>query len=72
LKERLARCSKELLNPVCNGLSIEQIAYRNGFNDAAHFSKSFRARYGVSPREYRKRGDGGDAAQSAEEIPHTQ
>jgi AraC family transcriptional regulator, positive regulator of tynA and feaB len=55
LQERLARCRDELLNPLLAGLSIEQIAYRNGFNDAAHFSKRFRSGYGVSPREYRKR-----------------
>jgi 2-polyprenyl-6-methoxyphenol hydroxylase-like FAD-dependent oxidoreductase len=35
--------------------SIEQIAYRNGFNDAAHCSRRFRDCYGVSPRAYRKR-----------------
>jgi len=55
LKERLGRCHDELLNPLLSGLSIEQIAWRNGFNDPAHFSKRFRGSYGVSPREYRKR-----------------
>lgn len=55
LQQRLARCRDELLNPVLSGLSIEQIAYRNGFNDAAHFSRRFRDCYGVSPRAYRKR-----------------
>lgn len=55
LHERLGRCHDELLNPLLSGLSIEQIAWRNGFNDPAHFSKRFRGCYGVSPREHRKR-----------------
>ncbi|MGE8473995.1 MAG: helix-turn-helix domain-containing protein [Paraburkholderia hospita] len=55
LQQRLARCRDELLNPLLAGLSIEQIAYRNGFNDAAHFSRRFRDGNGVSPREFRKR-----------------
>lgn len=33
--------------------SITDIAYACGFNDAAHFSKSFRRQFGQSPRDYR-------------------
>ncbi|MBB6255103.1 helix-turn-helix domain-containing protein [Nitrospirillum iridis] len=33
--------------------SISTIAYDAGFNDLSHFSRSFRAQFGVSPREYR-------------------
>jgi AraC-like DNA-binding protein len=36
-------------------LSITQAAQRAGFVDTAHFSRSFKALYGLSPREYRKK-----------------
>ncbi len=33
---------------------IGQIAHRFGFSDASHLSRSFRTRFGMSPREYRQ------------------
>lgn len=36
-------------------LSITQAAQRAGFSDMAHFSRAFRAFYGSSPREYRRK-----------------
>ncbi|MFM0047808.1 helix-turn-helix domain-containing protein [Paraburkholderia sediminicola] len=57
LQHRLEGCRSDLLSPVCVAHSIESIAYRNGFKDAAHFSRRFHARYGVTPREFR-RGNG--------------
>lgn len=52
MERRLERCRKEL---ICfgNTKSITEIAYRWGFNDSAHFSRSFKNRYGSSPKEYR-------------------
>ncbi len=35
-------------------LTISEIAYRTGFNDAHYFSKAFKKRFGVTPSEYRK------------------
>jgi AraC-like DNA-binding protein len=35
-------------------LSISEICFRWGFNGSAHFSRAFKDRYGVSPRDYRK------------------
>ncbi|TWB64085.1 helix-turn-helix domain-containing protein [Nitrospirillum viridazoti] len=35
------------------GGTISDIAYDVGFNDLSHFSRSFRAHFGVSPRAYR-------------------
>lgn len=51
---RLERCRRDLVSAACQHLSIAQIGGRWGFPDAAHFSRLFRATYGVSPREFRK------------------
>lgn len=53
---RLERCRADLLDPAQDRLSITQIAFRWGFNDAAHFSRSFRDAYNLSPRDLRHRG----------------
>ena len=52
---RLDRCYADLTSPLHAQLGISAIAFRWGFNDAAHFSRSFRDRFGVSPRTHRKR-----------------
>ncbi|NTF97923.1 helix-turn-helix domain-containing protein [Rhizobium rhizogenes] len=52
LAERLERCRKDIAKLDRAG-GISQVAYAWGFNDASHFSRSFRKRFGVSPREYR-------------------
>ncbi|MFI4933722.1 MAG: helix-turn-helix domain-containing protein [Caulobacterales bacterium] len=51
---RLERCRLDLTSPVFAGLSISEICFRWGFNGSAHFSRAFKDRYGVSPREYRR------------------
>jgi acetamidase/formamidase/AraC-like DNA-binding protein len=53
-ERRLQRTSAELSNPADAHISISEIAYRNGFNDSAHFSRAFRHRFGLSPREFRQ------------------
>jgi acetamidase/formamidase/AraC-like DNA-binding protein len=53
-ERRLQRTSAELSNPAETHHSISEIAYRNGFNDSAHFSRAFRHRFGLSPREFRQ------------------
>lgn len=50
---RLEACSRDLLDPRLAARSIGEIAYRRGFKDAAHFSRSFKERFGLSPREWR-------------------
>jgi AraC-like DNA-binding protein len=52
---RLERCRQDLADPGQEGVSITQIAFRWGFNDAAHFSRSFRETYQESPRDLRRR-----------------
>jgi len=53
-ERRLERCRYDLESPIHTQLSISDICFRWGFNDAAHFSRAFREHYGVSPREYRR------------------
>ena len=50
---RLERCRADLRDPRLAGLSILEIATRWGFVSPAHFSRTFRAAYGVSPRDAR-------------------
>lgn len=39
--------------------SIAQVAFRSGFTSETHFSRSFRARFGMSPRDVRRRAQEG-------------
>ena len=50
---RLERCRAALTDPLQAGRTIAEVAYGWGWNDLSHFSRSFRTRYGASPREYR-------------------
>ena len=49
-QRRLSHCRRELLRTK-EGQTIIEIAFRWGFNDAAHFSRVFKAQYGLSPRQ---------------------
>jgi AraC-like DNA-binding protein len=53
-QRRLERCHADLVSPLHSQLSISAIAFRWGFSDAAHFSRTFRERFGISPREHRR------------------
>lgn len=53
LERRLAGCERDLTNPLLANHSISDICFRWAFNSGAHFSRSFRNVYGMSPREYR-------------------
>lgn len=52
---RLERCCFELSHVEYAHLSVSDICFRWGFNDAGHFSRTFRKSYGMTPREYRKK-----------------
>jgi len=52
-EQRLERCRADLAQPDLAGRSITEIAFGWGFSNAAHFSRSFRSRYGCAPRAYR-------------------
>ncbi|XOC86714.1 acetamidase/formamidase family protein [Hyphomicrobium sp. DY-1] len=53
-ERRLQRAWADLSNPVDAHQSISEIAYRVGFCDPAHFSRAFRHRFGIPPREFRR------------------
>ncbi|MET8678043.1 helix-turn-helix transcriptional regulator [Streptomyces sp. NPDC004647] len=50
---RLEQCRRDLHDPALCARPVSAIAVRWGFRDAAHFSRTFRATYGVPPGEYR-------------------
>jgi AraC-like DNA-binding protein len=50
---RLAHCRLDLANPRLNARPIEAIAERWGFTIPTHFSRLFRAIYGIPPRDCR-------------------
>jgi AraC family transcriptional activator of tynA and feaB len=51
---RMARCREALADPLQNHRTVSEIAYGWGFSDMTHFGRSFKARYDVLPRDYRK------------------
>jgi AraC-like DNA-binding protein len=54
--QRLDSAQRDLCNPSQRGRSVSEIAFAWGFNDAAHFSRAFRARFGCAPRDLRSPG----------------
>lgn len=50
---RLEQCRNDLANPRLRGKTITEIAFSWGFSDSAHFSRSFRKQFGISPRIFR-------------------
>jgi len=50
---RLDWSSRALVNPTLEHRSITDIAFGCGFSSSAHFSRSFKEQFGMSPRDYR-------------------
>lgn len=50
---RLRRCFADLVSPGQSHLQIATIGYRHGFRDPAHFTRAFRAQFGLAPGEAR-------------------
>ncbi|MET9692621.1 helix-turn-helix domain-containing protein [Streptomyces sp. NPDC006514] len=59
-QRRLEEARRELSKPGRAVVTIASVAHRWGFVDAAHFSRSFRAAYGMPPREWREFGRAGE------------
>jgi AraC-like DNA-binding protein len=51
--EIAARCAFDLSGRQAPSTTVAAIARRWGFADPTHFSRVFRAAYGMSPREWR-------------------
>jgi AraC-like DNA-binding protein len=51
---RLERCRRDLADPGLVAMPVSAVAARRGLDDAAHFSRLFRAAYGLAPAEYRR------------------
>jgi AraC family transcriptional regulator, positive regulator of tynA and feaB len=54
LRRRLEECAHQLGSVLWESHSVTDIARRWGFQDRAHFSRVFRKRFGMSPREFRR------------------
>jgi hypothetical protein len=54
MKRRLDRSAGYLVDPKYERLSISEISFACGFSDPAHFSRTFKARFATSPKDYRK------------------
>ena len=54
LRRRLEECSKALNAAAQRGRTVTAIAFDHGFNSPTHFGRAFRARFGVTPREFRR------------------
>ncbi|MFD9069067.1 helix-turn-helix domain-containing protein [Streptomyces lasiicapitis] len=52
--QRLARCRADLADPGFDHLPVAAIGERAGLYGPSHFSRLFRDRYGITPREFRR------------------
>ena len=50
---RLDRASDLLSDPRSMGLPVADVAFRTGFLDPGYFTRLFRKRFGITPREWR-------------------
>jgi AraC-like DNA-binding protein len=53
LERRLLQAAADLADPERTCSSVLQIAFAAGFEDPAHFSRSFKRRFGCTPRQWR-------------------
>ncbi|TDC31336.1 helix-turn-helix domain-containing protein [Micromonospora sp. 15K316] len=52
-RRRLERCRRDLADPLLRHRPVHLVGRRWGFTDRAHFSRAFRAAYGMGPQAYR-------------------
>jgi AraC family transcriptional regulator, positive regulator of tynA and feaB len=52
---RLEQAANDLLDPRFASKTVTQIAFAAGFEDVAHFTRAFKRRYRIPPREWRNR-----------------
>lgn len=54
LRRRLEACARALVSETQRGRTVTAIAFDYGFNSPTHFGRVFRAKFGMTPREYRR------------------
>jgi AraC-like DNA-binding protein len=54
LRRRLEECAKQLATERTRRRTVTDIAFSWGFNSAPHFTRVFKAKYGMTPTEYRE------------------
>jgi AraC-like DNA-binding protein len=52
-RTRLERCRAALEDPAYADVSVTEIAFSFGFSNASHFSRAFKDRFGLTPRDCR-------------------
>jgi AraC-like DNA-binding protein len=50
----MEQAAGDLRDPHKAQLSISQIAFSNGYEDPAHFTRAFRRRYAMTPGQWRQ------------------
>jgi AraC-like DNA-binding protein len=53
LTRRLEKCRRDLGDPGQAHRQVGEIAFAWGFNELGHFSRAFKERYGLAPRDWR-------------------
>jgi AraC-like DNA-binding protein len=53
-RRRLERCRKDLADPALHAVAVGAVAAKWGLVESAHFSRLFRAAYGLPPTEFRR------------------
>jgi AraC-like DNA-binding protein len=53
LRRRLERCAQRLADAGWRDRTITDIAFQSGFSNVTYFGQAFKARYGMTPRDYR-------------------
>lgn len=69
LTRRLERCRLDLGDPARYHWTVTDIACHNGFRDPSYFARAFKARYDITPREFRRMLAGDPIADSPETTP---
>ena len=67
--QRLDAARRDLCDPALAARGVSEIAFSWGFNDAAHFSRAFRHRFGCTPRDLRTTSASGSRPPTGAPLP---
>jgi AraC-like DNA-binding protein len=54
LRRRLDACARALVSNAQRGRTVTAIAFDHGFNSPTHFGRVFRAKFDMTPLEFRR------------------